>query len=133
MTLRAVRLAGSLGSPEDRGVESPPLAGKWEPFPDGSLGRVSPMIVVMPNGLRGNTMYCDSRDGQYPVETVIINDLIPHVDATYRTVASREGRAVEGFSMGGFGAAHMGFKYPDLFGVVSIAARVSAGSMPDRT
>ena len=85
-------------------------------------GRVSPMIVIMPNGLRGNTMYCDSRDGRYPVETVIIKDLIPHVDATYRTVASREGRAVEGFSMGGFGAAHFGFKYPELFGVISIQA-----------
>ena len=32
----------------------------------------------------------------------------------------REARAVEGFSMGGFGAAHLGFKYPELFGVVSI-------------
>jgi endo-1,4-beta-xylanase len=85
-------------------------------------GRVDPMIVIFPNGLRGATMYCDSRDGAYPVETVILKDLIPHVDATYRTVASREGRAVEGFSMGGYGAAHFGFKYPDVFGVVSIQA-----------
>jgi len=84
--------------------------------------RAAPMIAVFVNGLRGNTMYCDSRDGDYPVETVIIHDLIPHVDATYRTVAAREGRAVEGFSMGGFGAAHLGFKYPDVFGVVSIQA-----------
>jgi endo-1,4-beta-xylanase len=85
-------------------------------------GRAAPMIVIFPNGLRGATMYCDSRDGKYPVETVLIQDLIPHVDATYRTVAAREGRGVEGFSMGGFGAAHLGFKYPELFGVVSIQA-----------
>jgi endo-1,4-beta-xylanase len=85
-------------------------------------GRAAPMIAIFVNGLRGNTMYCDSRDGRYPLETVIIKDLIPHVDATYRTVASREGRAVEGFSMGGFGAAHLGFKYPAVFGVVSIQA-----------
>jgi len=84
--------------------------------------RISPMIVVGVNGLRGNTMYCDSRDGLYPVETVIVKDLIPHVDATYRTVASREGRAVDGFSMGGFGAAHLGFKFPEMFGVISIMA-----------
>jgi enterochelin esterase-like enzyme len=84
--------------------------------------RIAPMIVVLVNGLRGNTMYCDSRDGKWPLESVIIKDLIPHVDATYRTIAAREGRAVDGFSMGGFGAAHLGFKYPEIFGVISIMA-----------
>jgi endo-1,4-beta-xylanase len=51
-----------------------------------------------------------------------MKDFIPHIDATYRTIASREGRSVDGFSMGGFGAAHLGFKYPELFGVISIMA-----------
>ena len=90
-------------------------------------GRIDPLIMVFPNGLRGATMYCDSRDGQYPVETVLVKDLIPHVDASYRTVAAREGRAVDGFSMGGFGAAHLGFKYPELFGVISIQAPALLG------
>src|SRR5206468_423928 len=45
-------------------------------------GRIPPMIIVFPNGLRGATMYCDSKDGAYPVESVIVKDLIPHVDAT---------------------------------------------------
>jgi enterochelin esterase-like enzyme/dienelactone hydrolase len=85
-------------------------------------GRADPLIIVFPNGLRGATMYCDSRDGKYPVESVIVRDLVPHIDATYRTVAGREGRALDGFSMGGFGAAHLGFKYPEVFGVVSIQA-----------
>lgn len=84
--------------------------------------RIGPMIVVVVNGLAGNTMYADTHDGQYPLETVIIQDLIPHVDATYRTNATREGRGVNGFSMGGFGAAHLGFKYPDVFGFDSIMA-----------
>ncbi len=90
-------------------------------------GHASPMIVIFVNGLRGETMYCDSRDGKWPLESVIIKDLIPHVDATCRTIASRTGRAVEGFSMGGFGAAHFGFKYPELFGVVSIQAPALLG------
>jgi endo-1,4-beta-xylanase len=85
-------------------------------------GRVPPLLMVFPNGLRGATMYCDSKDGKYPVESVLVKDLIPHVDATYRTVAARHGRAVDGFSMGGFGAAHLGFKFPEVFGVVSIQA-----------
>ena len=49
-----------------------------------------------------------------------MKDLIPHIDATYRTIADRGSRWVEGFSMGGFGAAHLGFKYPEIFGAVSI-------------
>jgi endo-1,4-beta-xylanase len=66
--------------------------------------------------------YCDSPDGKSPVESVIVNELVPHVDRTYRTMAKRETRAVEGFSMGGYGAAHLGFKYPELFGIVGIMA-----------
>ncbi len=89
--------------------------------------RTRPMIAVYVNGLAGNTMYCDTPDGKYPVESVIMRDLIPHVDATYRTIASRESRAVEGFSMGGFGAALLGFKYPEVFGVVSIEAPALLG------
>jgi endo-1,4-beta-xylanase len=88
---------------------------------------MKPLITVFVNGLRGSTMYCDSKDGKRPLETVIIQDLIPHIDATYRTIASREGRGVDGFSMGGFGAAHLGFKYPELFGVVSIRAPALLG------
>ena len=83
------------------------------------VGDCPEMIIVAPNGL-STSMYCDSKDGQFPVETVIVKDLIRHVDATYRTVVNREGRAIDGFSMGGFGAAHLGFKYPALFGAVSI-------------
>ena len=50
---------------------------------------------------------------------MIVKDLIAHVDATYRTIATREGRAIEGHSMGGFGALHLGFKYPGLFAAVT--------------
>jgi endo-1,4-beta-xylanase len=78
-----------------------------------------PMIVVFVNGLR-DSFYCDAADGTAPVETVIVKDLIPHVDGAYRTTATREARIIEGFSMGGFGAAHLGFKYPELFGAVSL-------------
>ena len=77
------------------------------------------VIVVYVNGMIRSS-YVDSADGKTPVETVSIKELIPHVDATYRTIATREGRMIEGFSMGGSGAAKWGFKYPDLFGSISI-------------
>ena len=77
-------------------------------------GQVPPMMMVLPNGGQF-TFYCDSADGKILSETVIIKELIPHIDAGYRTIASRNGRAVEGSSMGAFGAAHLGLKYPELF------------------
>ncbi|MBN2450568.1 MAG: right-handed parallel beta-helix repeat-containing protein, partial [Lentisphaeria bacterium] len=81
-------------------------------------GRIPPLLVVFPNGLPYG-MWVDWRDGSIPGETVVARELVPHIDATFRTLACREGRMVEGFSMGGYGAARFGFKYPDLFGAVS--------------
>jgi enterochelin esterase-like enzyme len=88
-------------------------------------GKLPPCLVVFVNGLEMG-MYVDWADGSAPVESMIIRDLLPHVDTTYRTIAKREGRLLDGFSMGGYGAARLGFKYPDLFRSVSI---VGAGPM----
>jgi endo-1,4-beta-xylanase len=82
-------------------------------------GAMPSTIVVLVNGMV-TSFYCDSTDGQCPVESVIVKDLILHIDKTYRTIPRREGRLVEGFSMGGYGAAHLAFKYPELFGAVVI-------------
>lgn len=84
-------------------------------------GRSRAMIAVLANGLR-DSRWVDSFDGARPVETVFIRELIPHVDRTYRTIARREGRMIEGYSMGGFGAAHLGFEHTELFSAVSIMA-----------
>lgn len=77
-------------------------------------GRWAPMIMVLPNGGQA-TFYKDSADGKFPAETLIVRELIPYIDATYRTIASRGGRAIEGFSMGGRGATRLAVKYPELF------------------
>ena len=62
------------------------------------------MIWVFPDG-QTNSFYGDAFDGHKQVHSHIINEVLPHVDAQYRTIAQREFRAMEGFSMGGFGAA----------------------------
>ena len=82
-------------------------------------GKAPPCLVVFVNGMPDG-MYVDWKDGSAPLETVIVKELVPHVDASYRTIASREGRALDGYSMGGYGAARLGFKYPDLFRAVSM-------------
>ncbi|MFM6127195.1 MAG: alpha/beta hydrolase [Sphaerospermopsis kisseleviana] len=82
-------------------------------------GQMPHAIVIMANGLP-NSMWCDSKDGTSPVESMIIGELIPHVDRTFRTIASRAGRIVEGFSMGGQGAGRFGLKYANLFRACSL-------------
>lgn len=71
-----------------------------------------PLIVVMPDSGRG--FYTDAMEGM-AWETAIIRDLIGYVDTMFHTKATREGRCVAGLSMGGYGAAKFGLKYPDLF------------------
>lgn len=96
------------GGNERKGLES------MEVLHEGiTKGWWPPMIMVRPNGGR-STFYKDSADGKFPIETVFIKELIPHIDATYRTVAARHGRCIEGFSMGGRGSTRLAVKYPDL-------------------
>ena len=81
-------------------------------------GKIPAFIVILVQGLP-DVRYINTKDGTRPLEDVIIKDLIPHVDGTYRTLAVRTSRAIEGMSMGGYGALRLGFKFPELFGVVS--------------
>lgn len=82
-------------------------------------GHIPPCLVVFFNGLK-NGMYVDSKDGSSPIESIFIQEFVPHIDASFRTIPSRNGRLLDGFSMGGYGAARFGFKYPDLFASVSM-------------
>jgi endo-1,4-beta-xylanase len=77
-------------------------------------GVMPPTIVVIPQGLNQGR-WMDSKDGTAPMESVFIKNLIPYIDTNYRTIATRAGRAIEGHSMGGFGALHNGFNNPDVF------------------
>lgn len=78
-------------------------------------GRLPEIIMVFPNGGR-STMYQDSGDGRFMAETMMIKELIPHIDATYRTLADRKARCIEGFSMGGRGSTNLAMKFPQMFG-----------------
>ncbi len=78
-------------------------------------GKLPEIIMVFPNGGR-STMYQDSGDGRFMAETMMIKELIPHIDQTYRTIADRKARCIEGFSMGGRGSTNLAMKYPQMFG-----------------
>lgn len=91
-------------------------------------GKVQPVIYVHAMAGR-HSGYVDSPDGSVMGETVVIKELIPHIDATFRTVAKKEGRAVEGFSKGGQGALLYAFKHPEMFSsVIGYGAGLANGT-----
>ena len=88
-------------------------------------GAIPPMLIVMVNGLPCR-LWSNSKDGASPVESAFVEDLIPYVDANFRTRPNRAYRLLEGFSMGGFGAGRLGIKHSNLFSRVSM---LSAGPL----
>lgn len=73
-----------------------------------------PMIVVNPDGGQFG-WYANHVNNGPQWETFHIKELIPWVDATFRTKAERSERAIAGLSMGGHGTAAYSGRYPDLF------------------
>ncbi|RSK27649.1 hypothetical protein EJF36_12600 [Bacillus sp. HMF5848] len=81
-----------------------------------SEGIMQKMVVIMPD-TSGNSWYVNKTDE--PWMNLIVNDLVPHVDSTYRTIDNPDFRGISGVSMGGFGAYVIGLNYPNLFKSVS--------------
>lgn len=83
-------------------------------------GRAKKMIVVMPDagGLGkkngGKNMGYFNVEG-WAYEDFFFQEFIPHIDQTYRTIASKEGRAIAGLSMGGGGAFVYAQRHPEMF------------------
>jgi len=73
------------------------------------------MIIVCPRA--GNSWYWDSPvDSAVRYDTFISNELVNFIDKKYKTPAKREGRAISGLSMGGYGAFYLALKHKDIFG-----------------
>jgi enterochelin esterase-like enzyme len=79
-------------------------------------GTLPPFIIVIPRG--SEALYVNTSGGDYSFEGQLLKDLIPHVDATYRTWPAWEARAIGGISRGGVWALEIAFRNPSLFSVV---------------
>ncbi len=83
-----------------------------------AAGEIGPAIVVMPNGRNayGGSFYVNS-----PVTggwaDYIARDVVAYTDGSYRTIPSRESRAILGHSMGGLGAIRLVMLYPEVFSI----------------
>lgn len=98
----------------------------WSPSLDDRLdglvasGRCGEMIVVMPDCLTrfGGSQYLNSpATGRYADH--LVDELVPWIDAHFRTRPERDARGVAGKSSGGFGAITLGMKRADVFGAVA--------------
>lgn len=104
-------------------------------------GKAKPMIVVMPNGnvvqeagpgYSPNGLYKPqfqlphTMDGTYENSFL---DIIKFIDANYRTIQTKAGRAIAGLSMGGFHSLYISLNNPDMFDYVGL---FSAAILPDK-
>lgn len=79
------------------------------------------MLIVCPDGAFGSWYFDSPEDPSFKYETYVSKELVGWVDAQYKTIARREGRAITGLSMGGHGGLYLGIRHQDVFG--------AAGSM----
>jgi enterochelin esterase family protein len=81
--------------------------------------RLPPVIIVMPDG-GPNSWYMDApTDGSGNVATAIEQDLPAYVERTWRARSDRRGRAIAGYSMGGYGALRFALMAPDRYGAAA--------------
>ncbi len=101
----------------------------WTNYSDVARLTGTDFILVMPEG--DSSYYTNS--AEHPedrYEDYIVNDLIADVESRFPAAAGRDKRAIVGISMGGFGAAKLALKHPELF---AFAAGLSAAlDVPSR-
>ena len=104
-------------------------------------GKAKPMIVVMTNGnaaqeaAPGESSLGFAAPSMQQPKTMegsfemAFPDVVKFIDKNYRTIKSKQGRAIAGLSMGGYHSMHISKQYPDMFNYVGL---FSAAIMPDK-
>jgi S-formylglutathione hydrolase FrmB len=72
------------------------------------------LLIVTPDG--GSSFYINSHDGRHRYEDFFLREFLPHIEKRYRIQPGRASRGIAGISMGGYGALHLAFRHPELFG-----------------
>ncbi len=100
--------------------------------------KIKPFIIVMTYGMTNNVRRGQRPQGQRPqgqapqgqrpagggfggmldngFETVLVDELIPYIDANFRTIANKDNRAMAGLSMGGMETKSITLARPETFG-----------------
>lgn len=87
---------------------------------------IPPVVIVMPQG--GTEWYVDRRE---KMETAFFDDLMPEIESHFAVANDRDGRAIGGVSMGGFGALRYTLEHPDMFcGALLLSPAIYSGEPP---
>lgn len=73
------------------------------------------MMIVCPDGGFTSWYFDSPVDSSFRFETFVGKEVPQYIDANYKTIADRKGRAITGLSMGGHGGIFLGFRHADLF------------------
>jgi len=79
-------------------------------------GKIKPFIVVMTYGMTNDMKF--GSIGQFTAkefETVLCDELVPYIDANFKTIAKKDSRAMAGLSMGGMETKTITLRRPEMF------------------
>lgn len=79
-------------------------------------GKIKPFIIVMTYGMTNEVKWGKIREFDIKhFQTVLVDELIPYVDNSFRTIADQPHRAMAGLSMGGMETRMITMNKPDVF------------------
>jgi enterochelin esterase-like enzyme len=78
-------------------------------------GKATPMVIVMPDANTGKRGYFNDIKGDWKYEDFFFQELMPHVEKTFRIKKEKRYRAISGLSMGGGGTFVYALRHPELF------------------
>ena len=91
-------------------------------------GKLKDFLIATPAG--GASFYINSKDGKVRYEDFLLREFFPFIERKYRALPGRSNRAISGVSMGGYGALHLAFRHPQLFGAVSAHSAALIEKLP---
>ena len=84
-------------------------------------GKIEPFLIVMTYGMTNEIRFGGLRNFDIgPFQTVLVDELIPYVDANFRTLSDQPNRAMAGLSMGGMETKTITLKNLDKFSHIAL-------------
>ena len=85
------------------------------------------LVAVDMNTSLGSSWYVNSpATGNW--EDFMVQELVPYIDANFKTLPNRDSRGIAGIFIGGYGAIRFGMRHPDVFGSVYAMHPVGTGT-----
>jgi S-formylglutathione hydrolase FrmB len=104
-------------------------SGGWDLIQDlWDQKRIGEFLIATPAADR--SFHINSRDGRVRYEDFFIKEFLPFIESHYPIRSDRAHRGITGVSMGGYGALRFAFRYPQLFGSVSVHSAALIATLP---